>query len=517
MATKLSKDTFPNGSGPNDYQCFGPPATKDGEFDTVKIADLGCFTQDGKDSNKYYHAAVVQNRNTKMWYTYFEWGRTGATKPTFQFVPCSSESEAQREFAKKLHEKNDKRGEWAIVAGIRTLRAKAGEDCYLVRPMTTRSTGLPDAKTIKLHENSSPKKVSVTSTKRFDNNTAKLLRDLSIATVSYTRGAMADASLPTQQSIDEARQFLVEAEKRLIIVGNKVENQVGDKQLKELTSLMYSRIPKKKKVHSAAEEWILNINNIFAWRSDLDAFESAIYSKDVESATDPFSDLPYKLTWVEPNSPAGKFIYGWWPKASANRHAGVGTMTIKNVWVVDRDGDEKKLEKCQQKVLAEKPVIKERPLFQPKERIDINNRSIFSETNTALLFHGTRSVNVSGILREGLRLPKQLVGVVITGAMFGPGAYFADDWRKSAGYTSLRGSYWSSGDGGVRGRDAFMFAADVVLGNPHVAPSPRGYTAPPHGYHSVFGKGGYSQVQNNEWIIYDTNQNRLKYLVEFTT
>ena len=74
----------------------------------------------------------------------------------------------------------------------------------------------------------------------------------------------------------------------------------------------------------------------------------------------------------------------------------------------------------------------------------------YRDSNTGLLFHGTRSVNCVGLLRESFRQPKELVGVTITGAMFGQGvAYTADDWKKSAGYTSLRGSYWSSGGGYV--------------------------------------------------------------------
>src|SRR5436190_18706884 len=143
MGAKLAKNTFPSGHSPNDFQCFGPPATKDGEFDAVKICDMGCFTQDGKDSNKMYHAAVVKSRKDGKWYAYFEWGRTGAAKPSFQFVACDSEADAQREMAAQLHSKNDRRGEWATVAGIRTLRARAGKDCYQVRTMATACTGLP--------------------------------------------------------------------------------------------------------------------------------------------------------------------------------------------------------------------------------------------------------------------------------------------------------------------------------------------------------------------------------------
>src|SRR5205807_5568521 len=64
MGTKLGKNEFPTSHGADDFKCFGPPALKDGEFENCKIADLGCFTQDGKDSNKRYHGAVVQSKKT---------------------------------------------------------------------------------------------------------------------------------------------------------------------------------------------------------------------------------------------------------------------------------------------------------------------------------------------------------------------------------------------------------------------------------------------------------------------
>src|SRR5437667_4069278 len=123
MATILPKDTYPEKASAGDFQCFGPPATRDGEFDSVKICDMGCFTQDGKDSNKYYHAAVVQHKKTKKSYAYFEWGRTGAANPSFQFIECLSEGHAVFEFAAQLHSKNDKRGQWVTIAVLRTPQA----------------------------------------------------------------------------------------------------------------------------------------------------------------------------------------------------------------------------------------------------------------------------------------------------------------------------------------------------------------------------------------------------------
>jgi hypothetical protein len=536
MSTKLPKDTFPDQAAADDFQCFGPPATRDGEFESVKICDMGCFTQDGKDSNKYYHSAVVQHKKSKKWYAYFEWGRTGAARPSFQFVACDSEAEAQREFAGQLHSKNDRRGEWVALAGLRTLRARAGQDCYLVRPMATRSTGLPDARSIKINEGArapAPKNGEAASGKegkgkagkkparKVDEPTWALLRDLAVATIAYTRGSMADASLPTQATIDEARTILAEAQKRLAKVGDDVKRQVKDKELTQLTTLMYGRIPKKKALRADPSEWILNKDTVLAWQNDLDAFESALYATDIDHAaeTDPLEELQLTMEWVPPGSALGKFLHGWWPGATANRHSYIGKMQIKNLWQVERHPDKGLLPAVQEEVLAHKPAIDERPLFQPPKRADVKGGEAkrFHASNTALLFHGTRSVNVRGILREALRLPKQLVGVVITGAMFGPGLYFADDWKKSAGYTSLTSSYWSGGSGAIAGRGAFMFAADVVLGRPHVARQAHGYTAPPQGHHSIYGKAGHSGVQNNEFIVFDSRQHRLRYLIEFTT
>jgi hypothetical protein len=529
MATKLEKGTYPVGHGPDDFKAFGPAATRDGEFENTLICDMGCFTQDGKDSNKYYMGMVTQSKKDSKWYTYFEWGRTGATKPQFQMIECSSKQEAEREYADQLHEKNDKRGQWTNHASLgRILQAKPGKDCYLVRPQATRSTGLPDAKTITQNEGAKQVSKPAAGAKKsstYDPQTQTLLRDLAGGTVSYTRATLsAGAALPTQKAIDDGKVLLIDAQKRVLAVGDNIKDQLADKDLLDITSQLYGRIPKAKARNAGPETWILTKDNIALWGQDLDAFESALYSTDlgdtVNDSFDPFAGAPtrIKLAYLDRKSDAGQFIANWMPDATRKRHH-YGRMSVKNMWVVEREVDEKNLLSAQEDILKDNPKIDERPLHQPKERTDIDKDSLKRNvlTNTSLLFHGTRTVNVPGIIRENLRLPKQLVGVVITGAMFGPGIYFADDWMKSAGYTSLDNSYWSSGSGSVKGRDAFMFVAEVALGKMHLADGPRGYTSPPKGTHSVFGKGGYSQVQNNEFIVFTTKQYKLRYLVEFNT
>jgi hypothetical protein len=77
----------------------------------------------------------------------------------------------------------------------------------------------------------------------------------------------------------------------------------------------------------------------------------------------------------------------------------------------------------------------------------------------------------------------------------------------------------------VRGRDAFLFIGDVIIGNPYVAPHGEGFTKPPAGHHSVFGKMNHTKfyadrwddrkLQNNEFIVYAATQCRIRYLVEF--
>lgn len=528
MATKLGKSDYPNGSSPNDFECFGPPATKDGEFSNVKIADLGCFTQDNKDTNKYYHAAVVRHRSTQKWYAYFEWGRTGATNPQFQFVECNSESEAQKEFADQLHAKNDKRGQWTVHASLgRILQAKPGKDCYLVRPQATRSTGLPDARTIKFNEGASvpvsTSKVKTKSIVKCDSQTLKLMQDLNVGTIKYTKGSMVNDSLPTQAAIDEARDILGAANKCVLRVGDHIDDQINDTELKNLTGMIYSRIPKKKNRNDPPETWLLSKNNIVSWQQDLDAYESALYASGTieDSQTDPFGGMKLTMEWISPQSDLGEFVYNWAPKATRNRHGYIGAMKVRNVWKIERHGDQQKFFASQAQICKDKWTCKEKVLHQP-QRSDVSKDDLkrYVGSNTALLFHGTRSVNVSGLLRDSFRMPKELVGVVVTGAMFsggGGGIYFADDWKKSAGYTSLSSSLYAGGGGSIPGRGAFMYLCDVALGNLFVAPGPHPYVGPPRNYHTVFGKAGDSGVQNNEYIIFDKPRQQMRYLVEFTT
>jgi predicted DNA-binding WGR domain protein len=506
---KLKKSILPNGHSKDDFKCFGPPSTKDGEFSNTMLCDLGCFKQGQVDSNKYYFACVAQSNLSQDWYVYVEYGRTGSTtNPQFQFVQFSSKEEACSYYEKQLHKKNDKRGMWVDHPQLgKILQPKPNKDCYLVRPQTTRNTGLPDAKTITSTQVETKVK-STTSKKQFDNESERLLKDLSIGTQSYARSIMVNEALPTMDTIEECRKICDAATG----LGNELKTDakiLHSNDLEDLTQLIYSRIPKKKGKKEGREDWLLTPQNVIGWQQDLDAFESVLKNQDAVTVT---HDYPFALEHISLASNLGKFLHNWFKAATKNRHSYLrNPLNVKHIWKIDKPSDWLKFCKYQNTI----KTASEKPFHQSKrEDLSETEKGHFKNTGTWMLFHGTRSANVGGILRESLRLPKTLSNVSINGAMWGSNSlYFADDWKKSAGYCSLKNSYWARGTGSIRNRNAFMFIADVVMGNAFI-PKNRCHTVP-SGYNCIFAKGGVSGVINNEIVIQNSSQAYLRYLVEF--
>lgn len=129
--------------------------------------------------------------------------------------------------------------------------------------------------------------------------------------------------------------------------------------------------------------------------------------------------------------------------------------------------------------------------------------------NVQTLFHGSRSANLPGILSTNLKLPSKLKNVVITGAMFGPGLYFANCSTKSSQYSCSR-------FGGTinKYKTAFMFLCDVSLGKIKEEYRSIYYREAPKGYDSVKGcKGQY--LLHDEFIVYRENQQRITHIIEF--
>ena len=149
--------------------------------------------------------------------------------------------------------------------------------------------------------------------------------------------------------------------------------------------------------------------------------------------------------------------------------------------------------------------------------------------NRQLLWHGSRLTNFVGILSQGLRIAPPEAPV--SGYMFGKGVYFADMVSKSANYCNAR-----------PGDEACLLLCEVALGNHNelyrsdynanrlppgkLSTKGIGRTFPgstvtrPDGLKVPLGKPTTGTVVDqqtvllyNEFIVYDVNQIKMKYLV----
>lgn len=143
---------------------------------------------------------------------------------------------------------------------------------------------------------------------------------------------------------------------------------------------------------------------------------------------------------------------------------------------------------------------------------DVEHKAFHSPGNERLLFHGSRISNWVGLLSRGLLMPKVVVsmgGGRTDVGMLGNGIYFGSAACTSAQYTT----------GGQKG-SRFMLVCNVGLGNiKDYTQITKGLTEPPHGYNSVHGvrRTPYQQTEfeDDEYVIFNTRQQRQEYLVEF--
>lgn len=161
--------------------------------------------------------------------------------------------------------------------------------------------------------------------------------------------------------------------------------------------------------------------------------------------------------------------------------------------------------------------------------------------NVVSLFHGTRGANLLGIISTNIKLPHNLgSNVQLTGSMFGSGVYFGE-YSKSLQYSTAR-------FGGVKNKSNkyYLFICDVALGKVKMEMHSKNYSSAPTGFHSVMGVGedafkqgcnimgiggtkdfsipksvfqksfgrGYSSLLHNEFIVYNQNRYKIRYIVE---
>ena len=136
------------------------------------------------------------------------------------------------------------------------------------------------------------------------------------------------------------------------------------------------------------------------------------------------------------------------------------------------------------------------------------------ERKNMLLWHGSRSQNWIGILKEGLRIRPS--NAITTGSMFGHGNYFADRVQKSLGYTSISGSHWSNGsdDRGYLGIFNFNMGKSLTVDrHERWMESLNLDKIQKRGYDSLHALSGYD-LRNPEMIVYHPHQCCIQFIVE---
>ncbi|CAF0764637.1 unnamed protein product [Rotaria sordida] len=177
-------------------------------------------------------------------------------------------------------------------------------------------------------------------------------------------------------------------------------------------------------------------------------------------------------------------------------------------------------------------TLKLRELFKTAREGEFDRFKKFQTLdNHQLLWHGSRTTNFAGIISQGLRIAPPEAPV--TGYMFGKGVYFADMVSKSANYCFTS----------KQSPEGLMLLCEVALGNMYecykattlsastlpkgthstkgcgtTIPNPKEYYHTNDGVVIPMGHGISSDIRQtsllyNEYIVYDTDQISMKYLL----
>lgn len=129
-----------------------------------------------------------------------------------------------------------------------------------------------------------------------------------------------------------------------------------------------------------------------------------------------------------------------------------------------------------------------------------------------LFWHGSRNQNWWWIIQQGLKIRPS--NAVYSGSMFGDGMYFASESDKSMGYTD--NGRWVNGRANER---VFMALYNVHVGKQYETNYSDSSLSESKikklGCDSTWGKKGPS-LHRHEYIIYNSNQSTIQYLVEFS-
>jgi len=360
---------------------------------------------------------------------------------------------------------------------------------------------------------------------KVDKQTKTKFKDVSdskVSSIINTLQSFAGQSVSTNysvKSVDVTQKMVDEAQSVVNEITKKIKKKTDISFLNDKLQYLFSVIPRKMtKVQ----------NHLFDPLSDKDAVNAAREIMQGEQDT--------------LDSMAGQVI----------QNSGV-TQTIqtdssnKNVTILDSLGIEmvqaipKEIEEIQSKMFdydgrtkRGKEVINVFKVINKatEEAFQANLKAVKNK-HTMLMYHGSRNQNWMYILPQGLRIRPS--NSVHNGSMFDDGVYGADadavttpignpnpGYAKAYGYTSSSRAYWS---GGNSKDNVFMAIMEFHVGNQkHIYTHDSScYTLASQlkgsKYNSVYAHGNRDggksgSLQNSEFIVYNSNQITIRYLLE---
>lgn len=462
-------------------------------------------TQIQSNNNKFYIIQLLEIDNTKnKWWTWNRWGRIGATGQSalkeFTSLPA-----AKKDYEKKFRDKtkNDwsDRGSFKSVKGSYTLIAiDYGDDDKKDDASDDGSDGDDDA---------SGKKSSAIP----DSQLAMPLQDLIklICDVGTMKKSMISMNFDIKKvplgqikkvTLEKASSVLQKLEKVLKAGGNKTK-------IYDYSNQFYTLIP-----HYFGMSTPPPINTLDMLQKKYDMLEdlgfmqvaSTVLKEAQKHHTENPIDAKYNAlnTTLTPLSKKSE-IYAKICENVKMTHGHTHVdykLQVNKIFEVNRKEDEEAFEEFS---------------------ADIDNHR--------LLWHGSRITNWYGILSQGLQIAPP--SAPVTGYMFGKGLYFADMVSKSTNYCLASKSF----------PEGIALLCEVALGSSMELTEAKyieqlnkkyqsckgvGKTVPQpgkeekvDGAYIALGKGvdneeiDDSALQYNEYVVYNTAQCRMKYLVHF--
>lgn len=473
---------------------------KEGDYTVVEVKELAFFDMTGEKaktqgtSNKSYHAELQAAKTGDKCQIYTVWGPTGASNQTKEWRHYTSRIHADKDFGAIIKSKTSKG--------------------YRIIDVAQRAQGSEAAKAI-----IKPVILNDTPTS-LDPNIQKLVFELFNITNTWVETKL---SCPlgqlTNSQIEKGRDLLNQIKQILI-------SSQDDKKIQQLTNDFYGEIPHNLGQGSRGQMNHLLLNNtlkIAQKDQDLDdllnakSLGVAAASKDVNKQ---YISLNTKYQHIDHSDYEFSWIQDLMENTKAANHYHLGKIILLDAWKMKREKEEEFFLENAEKIASQcgKQTISDimKKLVSSKPKLGKELDELYIKSNTLPLWHGTRSSNLIGIIKNGLLIKPS--GAIINGSAYGDGVYFGY-CSKSVNYTDIQSSYWAKGQNDT----AFMFLVDVALGNQKIAPKTNTHhysidNIKP--YHSVWAKGGVSGVINDEYICYlpagKQQQFRISHIIKFT-